>query len=97
MSIIRVSVEDMERAAYRCRDLAARIEQCKEDCRALNEELQAAWDGQTAQEFDSFVQTTATRVLQECSEMCYNTAQAINHTCQQFTEADTTLSGTFSV
>jgi len=95
MALIKVSVEEMQTAATRCRQLADKIAECKQECIALNSQLQSAWEGQSAAAFDNFVTGTATRVLDECSQMCSETGIAITHTCNQFTEADSTLSGTF--
>jgi len=96
MAMIRVSVEEMQTAATRCNQLAQKIAECKQECIALNNQLQGAWDGQAAASFDTFVTGTATRVLDDCSQMCYETSRAITHTCAQFTEADSTLSQTFA-
>jgi len=97
MAMIRVSVEEMQSAATRCNQLAEKIAECKQECIALNNQLQSAWDGQAASAFDNFVTGTATRVLDDCSQMCSQTSTAITHTCNQFTEADSTLSGTFKM
>lgn len=95
MAMIRVSVEEMRSAATRCSQLAEKIAECRSECIALNNQLQSAWDGQSAASFDEYVNSKAAPILSECSEMCAQTAQAITHTCNQFTEADRTLSGTF--
>jgi len=97
MAMIRVSVEEMQSAATRCNQLSEKIAECKAECIALNNQLQSAWEGQSAAAFDEYVQGTASRVLDECSQMCAQTGQAITHTCNQFTEADGTLSSTFRV
>ena len=97
MAMIRVSVEEMQAASTRCNQLAEKIAECKQECIALNNQLQSAWEGQSAAAFDEFVQGTATRVLDQCSDMCAQTSQAITHTCNQFSEADGALSQTFKV
>ena len=95
MAQIKVSVEEMGVAANRCDTLANKIEECRQECIALNQQLQAAYEGESARAFEDFVNSTATRVLGQCSEMCSETARGIRHTCEQFSQADRTLSGTF--
>jgi len=95
MAMIRVSVEEMRSAATRCARLAEKIAECRAECISLNNHLQSAWDGQSAASFDNYVNTKAAPTLSECSDMCAQTGQAITHTCNQFTEADSALSGTF--
>jgi len=97
MAVIRVSVEEMGVAAGDCDRLAQDIGDCLSRLQQLNSRLQGQWEGQSAQSFDGFVGGTATPILNRCMEMCSDTARAIRHTCQQFTEADGTLSGTFNV
>ena len=95
MATIRVSVEEMQAAAVECKNLSEQIEECRQKCISLNTQLQSAWDGVAAQAFDEFVNGTATKVLSECSQMCCETGQAITHTCNQFSDADSELSKTF--
>lgn len=95
MAMIRVSVEEMHTAAARCQQLSEKIAECKAECIALNTQLQSCFEGQSARAFDEYVQGTATRVLDECSNMCAETSRAITHTCNQFTDADNSLSSTF--
>jgi len=94
--VIRVSVDEMSAAAT-C------ITQLEQDCndicqrfKAVNDQLQGGYEGQSAAAFDAFVCGTIVPVLTECAAMCGQTSQAIQHTCSQFTDADATLSTTFS-
>jgi len=95
MAEIHVSVEEMLAAASSCNQLSQEIAECKRKCVELNARLQGSMKGQTAVAFDEFVNGKAVPFLNECSEMCAQTSQAITHTCNQFTEADSTLSAAF--
>ena len=93
--IIKVSVEEMQAAATRSDQLAQKIAECRQECIALNQQLQGAYEGESARAFDEFINATAAPILERTSEMCSDTARGIRHTCEQFTQADSTLSGTF--
>jgi len=93
--VIKVSVSEMGIAENNLRSLQERISECRLDLLRYNTDLQGAWDGASAREFDNYTTSVAAPILDQCSDMCYQTANAIRHTCDQFTEADTTLSGTF--
>jgi uncharacterized protein YukE len=95
MAEIYVSVEEMSAAATSCNQLAQEIAECRRKCIELNTRLQSCMKGQTAVAFDEYIQGKAAPYLNECSEMCAQTAAAITHTCTQFTEADQTLSTAF--
>ncbi|MCL2596027.1 MAG: WXG100 family type VII secretion target [Promicromonosporaceae bacterium] len=96
MSGIRVSPEQMDAAAREIDGLADRIGQCRADALRLNQTLQAAYDGKSAQAFDQFITGTASTALQNMSNMCAETARGIRHTLTQFTSADSTLAGVFN-
>ena len=53
--------------------------------------------GQTAESINNYIYGTAIKVIDQTAEMCEETARALTHTCNQFTEADSTLSGSFNV
>ena len=95
MSRIVVDVNAMEAAANRCNQLASKIDDCKQECIALNLQLQECYEGQSAQSFDDFCRDRAVPVLDEVSGMCTEIARGLLHTCGQFTDADGTLSKTF--
>jgi len=97
MARISVSVEDMDIAATRCTQLSQKLEECRIEIKSINDQLQGAWEGQSAVAFEEYVTGTAAPVLEECSRMCEETSAALKHTCAQFTEADGTLSGTFAM
>ena len=93
---IRVSPEQMNAAATQIDGLAQRIAECRADAIRLNQTLQAAYDGKSAQAFDQFITGTASTALQNMSSMCTETARGIRHTLTQFTSADSTLAGVFN-
>ena len=95
MATIHVSTEEMEAAATGCTELEQMLEDCITKFDTLNKTLQASMEGQTARAFDEYVIGSAIPFLQNCAQMCAETSVAIIHTCNQFTEADGTLSGTF--
>ena len=92
---LRVSVDEMQAAATRCDALVRKIAECCQECISLNAQLQGVWEGEAARQFDQFVVATASPILDRCSEMCGDTARGIRHTCDQFVQADNSLSGVF--
>ena len=94
---LKVSVQEMETAANRCKNLAQELERCLQECQKMNEQLQGMWEGAAATQFDQYVRGTATPALKSCVDMCYQTADGISQTCQQFAEADSSLSRAFKV
>jgi len=97
MSVIRVEEAAVMSAANRCTQLQAKLEECSAELISLNNELQGVTDGQTAASFDGYVQSQGAPALRNCAEMLGSTGQALIRVCQQFTEADRALSGTFNV
>ena len=92
---LKVSVEEMQSAASRCQQLEQKIAECRQELVAMNQQLQGMWEGESARAFEEFVNGTAAPILGRCSEMCADTARGITQTCQQFADADKTLSGAF--
>ena len=92
---LKVSVQEMEVAAARCKSLADEIQRCMDECMKMNEQLQGMWEGAAAAQFDQYVRGTAAPALKGCAEMCAETAEGIRQTCQQFADADNSLSKVF--
>jgi len=92
---LKVSVTEMEAAATRCRNLADEIQRCMQECMQMNEQLQGMWEGAAAAQFDQYVRGTAAPALKGCADMCAQTAEGISKTCQQFADADNSLSQVF--
>ena len=96
MAEIYVSTEEMEAAAVTAMQLSEESADLGRRSKIFNDRLQCSMRGQTANAFNDFCNTRLIPALEECSEMYSQTSQAITHTCNQFTEADGTLSTTFT-
>ena len=95
--MMRIDPERMGQAAGQLRDLADRIQEIRGEANQLMQNLRECYEGASARAFEDYIIGTACPQLESTSEMCYETARAVEHTLAQFQEADQTLAGTFNV
>jgi WXG100 family type VII secretion target len=93
---IVIDYEEMRAAYAELNSLAEAIDGIEYRMNALNQKLQAAYEGQSAVAFDEFVYQVAKPNLNKVSDMCTQTANGIKNTLNEFDGADKTLSGTFT-
>ncbi|MCL2820419.1 MAG: WXG100 family type VII secretion target [Oscillospiraceae bacterium] len=95
---IIVDRDKLSIAATGCNTLAAELNQCRTKLIQICDAVRAGgWEGAAANEFEAYAKGQAANVLEQCSEMCEQTARAITNTCDQFTSTDQTLSRAYQV